>query len=522
MHLRRDLREYLTRPLVAAVAAAIVAGVLVGVAEALYQRSETRDARNDVSRVLDDANSLLATRQRAAANRAEAVAGLSAVQAAYASRDAAALDRFAKLHPDIGFVLWDGRSIGIPASSPIQVAVKVIGGEGQLGSVVATVAPDDPLLDQARRHQENVHVQYVLGDRVVAASPGSDLRSPFSPPKHKTVGQMSLGSSDRPARIYAYASPGGVPGGFVWAALAAVIAAALAVKRPPFRERRVKHANVRDAVAIVGETLAATHNANALLPVILEAATEATGAKGGAIVTRGVTRATRGVVTGEDRLEVPILVEEGVTSTLELYAPTGGFDAESREAAAWIARQGEIALENARLHSLVKQQAVTDELTGLANRRRFVAQLEAEVARAERSGTPLSVVLADIDDFKRVNDTWGHDTGDNVLRRVAVVLEAATRDVDLPVRLGGEEFAILLPETDTEGARHLAERVREAIAETVIDVGRDRVSVTASFGVSCFPETAEAAQLLVDADRGLYAAKRSGKNCVVASENTHH
>ena len=522
MHLRRDLRGYLTRPLGAAVAAAIAAGVLVGVVEALYQRSETRSARSDVSRVLDDANSLLATRQRAAANRAEAVAGLSSVQSAYASRDAAALDRFAKLHPGIGFVLWDGRSVGISPLAPIQVAVKVIGGEGQLGSVVASLAPDDPLLDQARRHQQNVHLQYVHGDRVLAASPKSDLRSPFSPPKHKTVGQMALGSTDRSARVYAYASPGGVPGGYVWAALAAVIAAGLTLRRPPFRERRVKHANVRDAVAIVGETLAATHNPNALLPVILEAATEATGAEGGTIVTRGVTRATRGDLTGEDRLEVPILVEEGVTSTLELYVSSGGFDAESREAATWIARQGEIALENARLHSLVKQQAVTDELTGLANRRRFVAQLEAEIARAERSGTPLSVVLADIDDFKRVNDTWGHDTGDTVLRRVAVVLEAATRDVDLPVRLGGEEFAILLPETDTEGARHLAERVREAIEETVIEVGRDRVNVTASFGVSCFPETAEASQLLVDADRGLYAAKRSGKNCVVASENTHH
>jgi diguanylate cyclase (GGDEF)-like protein len=313
-----------------------------------------------------------------------------------------------------------------------------------------------------------------------------------------------------------------VPGGYVWAALAAIVAAALAYRRPLFRERRVVHANVRDAVAIVGETLAATHNPNALLPVILEAATEATGAHGGMIQTGGVTRATRGLASGQDRLEVPILVEEGITSTLELFAAPGVFDDESREAASWIARQGEIALENARLHSLVKQQAVTDELTGLANRRRFVAQLEAEVARAERSGTPLSVVLADIDDFKRVNDTWGHDTGDTVLRRVAVVLQAATRDVDLPVRLGGEEFAILLPETDTEGARHLAERVREAVAETEIALGRDTIRVTASFGVSCFPETADASQLLVDADRGLYAAKRSGKNCVVASENSHH
>jgi diguanylate cyclase (GGDEF)-like protein len=521
MNLRHDLRAYLTRPLVAAVAAAIAAGVLVGVAEALYERSEARGARTNVSNVLDAANSLLAGRQRAAASRAEEVAGLSSVQAAYASRDAAALDRFAKQHRAIGFVLWDGRTVGLP-SAPIQVSVKVIGGEGQLGSVVASVAPDGPLLDEARRHERGVHAVYTVGGRVRAGSPPRDLFSAFTPPKHDTVGQMTLGSAGGSARIYAYTAPGGVPGGYVWAALAALAAAALTLRRPPFHARRTARANVRDAVAIVGETLAATHNPNALLPVILEAATESTGAEGGVIVTRGVTRATRGIVTGSERLEVPILVEDGVTSTLELYAAPGGFDSESREAAAWIARQGEIALENARLHSLVKQQAVTDELTGLPNRRRFVAQLEAEVARAERSGTPLSVVLADIDDFKRVNDTWGHDAGDTVLRRVAIVLQAATRDVDLPVRLGGEEFAILLPETDIEGARRLAERVREAIAETVIDAGRDRISITASFGVSCFPDTAEASQLLVDADRGLYAAKRSGKNCVVASENTHH
>jgi diguanylate cyclase (GGDEF)-like protein len=520
MQLRRDLGAYLTRPLAAAVVAAILAGVLVGVVEALYERSATHHARNDVARVLDEAGSLLGARQRTAANLAETVAGLPSVQAAYASRDSAALERFAKLHRGIGFVLWDGRGVGLPSGAPIQVAVKVIGGEGQLGSVVGSVAPDNALLEQARAHASNVHVVYAAGGRTVAAAPPSGVGSQFTVPAHRTFGRMTLGGGGG-AEIVAFTSPGRVPGGYVWAALAALAAAAAAYRRPPFREKRVVHANVRDAVAIVGETLAATHNPNALLPVILEAATEATGAHGGMIQTGGVTRATRGVASGEERLEVPILVEEGITSTLELFAARGVFDDESREAASWIARQGEIALENARLHSLVKQQAVTDELTGLANRRRFVAQLEAEVARAERSGTPLSVVLADIDDFKRVNDTWGHDTGDTVLRRVAVVLQAATRDVDLPVRLGGEEFAILLPETDTEGARHLAERVREAVAETEIPLGRDTVRVTASFGVSCFPETGDASQLLVDADRGLYAAKRSGKNCVVASEISH-
>jgi diguanylate cyclase (GGDEF)-like protein len=513
------LRAHLDRRLVAAIAAAILAGVAVGAAEALYEHYADTAARDDVSHVLDSASSLLAQRQRTTANRAELVAGFPSIQSAYARRDAATLERFARTHPGIGFVLWDGRSVGISSTAPIRVSVKVIGGSGQLGSVVSSIEPDRALLDEARVETPNVHVLYAVGSRVLAASPRKDEHSPLSLPSGRTTGHLSIGPAPAGSRLYAYTSASDVPGGYVWAAIAALLAAALALYGPLVRRRRAApHANVRDAVAIVGETLAATHNPNALLPVILEAATEATGAAGGAITTRGVTRAARGArANGSERLEVPILVEEGVSSTLELYAQPGVFDDDSREAATWIARQGEIALENARLHSLVKQQAVTDELTGLANRRRFVAQLEAEVARAERSGTPLSVVLADIDDFKRVNDTWGHDTGDTVLRRVAAVLQAATRDVDLPVRLGGEEFAILLPETDTVGARLLAERVRAAVEATVIEAGSDRISVTASFGVACFPESAEASQLLIEADRRLYDAKRSGKNCVVTA-----
>ena len=514
---KADLRALLDRPLATAAVAAIVAGLAVGVAEALYDHAEARAARNDVSRVLDRASTLLAAKQRRAALVAEEVSGLGSIQAAYASRDAARLSRFAATHPGVGFVLWNGRTIGVSRRAPIQVGVKVIGGQGQLGSVIASVEPSDSLLDSARSASERVRLVYAVGDHVAAASPAKGTGSQLALPAHRTVGQLSLRAAAPAAFLFAYAKAARVPLAFLWVVLAALLAA-LAGFRFPLLRRAGRRTNVRDAVAIVGETLAATHNPNALLPVILEAATEATGAAGGTITTRGITRATRGVTEGSaSRLEVPIKVEDGVTSTMELYAAEGVFDAEAREAAQWIARQGEIALENARLHSLVKQQAVTDELTGLPNRRRFVAQLEAEVARAERSGTPLSVALADIDDFKRVNDTWGHDMGDTVLRRVATVMEAATRDVDLTVRLGGEEFAILLPETDTAGARRLAERVREAIELTTIEAGDDAIRITASFGIACFPETAEASQLLLEADRRLYDAKRAGKNRVVTS-----
>jgi diguanylate cyclase (GGDEF)-like protein len=202
---------------------------------------------------------------------------------------------------------------------------------------------------------------------------------------------------------------------------------------------------------------------------------------------------------------------------MSLYPPPGGFLPEAQDAAAWIAAQALIALENARLHGQVQRQAVTDELTGLANRRSFLVRLDAEVVRSRRSGSPLGIVLADLDDFKRVNDTYGHAAGDLALRRFATIVSSSSRDVDLPVRLGGEEFAVLLPDTDLDGAAQLAERIRESLEAAFIDYEGARIALTASFGVSCFPSTANAEDLLTDADRRLYDAKRRGKNTVVSS-----
>jgi diguanylate cyclase (GGDEF)-like protein len=215
---------------------------------------------------------------------------------------------------------------------------------------------------------------------------------------------------------------------------------------------------------------------------------------------------------------VPLEVSEDRSAVLRLHPGPAGFGPEAKDAAAWIAAQAVIALENARLHGQVQRQAVTDELTGLANRRRFLAQLDTEVTRCRRNGSSLGIILADLDDFKRVNDTYGHDAGDEALRGFAAILQSTVRDVDLPVRLGGEEFAVLVPDTGLDGSVQLAERIRRALESMHADHRSGaQIRLTASFGVSCFPSAASAEDLLSDADRRLYDAKRRGKNMVVAS-----
>jgi diguanylate cyclase (GGDEF)-like protein len=157
--------------------------------------------------------------------------------------------------------------------------------------------------------------------------------------------------------------------------------------------------------------------------------------------------------------------------------------------------------------------AFTDHLTGLANRRRFEEQLAREVARAARYRRPLCLLMADIDHFKAVNDTHGHAVGDQALRTVGETLKGSTRDIDLAARVGGEEFALLLPETEARGGKELAERLRLAVAEqTHPQYGR----ITVSFGIVSFPFSGSTSkEMLVAVDAALYEAKRLGRNRVV-------
>jgi diguanylate cyclase (GGDEF)-like protein len=163
----------------------------------------------------------------------------------------------------------------------------------------------------------------------------------------------------------------------------------------------------------------------------------------------------------------------------------------------------------------VSRRARTDALTGLANRRAFDEHLETMLKQADRFGHSISLILADVDHFKKVNDSWGHETGDVVLKSIAGTLSEGVRAVDVCARFGGEEIAILLPETALAGAAELANRLRRAVESKPIKAGGEEISVTVSCGVASYPEgvlTKEA--LFAAADRALYDAKNAGRNCV--------
>jgi two-component system, cell cycle response regulator len=164
-----------------------------------------------------------------------------------------------------------------------------------------------------------------------------------------------------------------------------------------------------------------------------------------------------------------------------------------------------------------EEAAFTDHLTGLANRRRFERQLEREVGRVERFSHPFTLLMLDIDNFKKLNDSFGHDAGDDAIRRLGKVLREGTRGIDLAARIGGEEFAVLLVETSKDVGVEVAERLRASIKSLEIPRAGH---ITASFGVAECPNDAQtAADILKASDVALYEAKRNGRDQVVALES---
>ena len=172
------------------------------------------------------------------------------------------------------------------------------------------------------------------------------------------------------------------------------------------------------------------------------------------------------------------------------------------------------ALRTKHLQDLLTRYARIDPLTELANRRALMDRLAQEWARMQRHGSSLSLIMADLDCFKRINDDFGHDVGDRMLREVAAVLKSNCRDCDLPGRYGGEEFVILAPDEDAESAAVLAERCRAGIEGIRFEANGGSARTTGSFGVADAPGPASAEDLIRSADKAMYQAKSAGRNRV--------
>ncbi len=217
---------------------------------------------------------------------------------------------------------------------------------------------------------------------------------------------------------------------------------------------------------------------------------------------------------------LPLKIGERVVGVMNVHnRRTGAFKESSLRILRLLGDQAAIAIENARLHNLVIEQARTDVTTGLFNRRALNSRLAEEEHRAARFERAFTLIMMDLDNFKDVNDSYGHPEGDKVLRQVAVCLASVVRETDFLARFGGDEFALVLTETDHEAGEQLAERIRAAIRRCAIELpDGKKMKLQFSMGLATFPFHARTATaLLVAADKALYRAKESSSGELVCA-----
>jgi diguanylate cyclase (GGDEF)-like protein len=308
---------------------------------------------------------------------------------------------------------------------------------------------------------------------------------------------------------------------------------------------------LRGQLGLLGDTLSSTHDLARILDVILQTARAATCAEAGVVLLvedgtlvgpgiriplgsgllgtvggTGVARRGRldrdgpALHPAEPRchtyMAVPFSVPDSVTGVLALYDRVGGdeFDDTDLVTLHSFANRAAIAVDNVRVHEEAQRLSHTDALTGLFNYRTLKDSLRREVERAARFGHPLCVLALDLDRFKDVNDTYGHAAGDVVLVEFARRMRSVIREVDLAFRRGGEEFVVLLPETDALGGSVAAQRLGAAIRDAAVVVpDKARIPVTVSIGVAVYPEHGATGPAVLEvADDALYGAKAAGRD----------
>ena len=236
-----------------------------------------------------------------------------------------------------------------------------------------------------------------------------------------------------------------------------------------------------------------------------------------------LTPETNYILTSDDKIGAFPLTSDGeITGCIVARSTLDKLSKRDISYLEQLTRQSAITINRANTYSKVLQYATLDALTNLNNRRQFEVRLKQEIATTKRQKNPLCAMMVDIDFFKKVNDTYGHASGDAVLRTVASIIKEHLRESDIPSRYGGEEFAVLLPYTHIEEAKIVGERLRKAVETTPIPIDKKNINVTISMGLAEFRPQETGEDLFKRADSALYEAKESGRNRVCVDLSVNH